>query len=442
MQFLYFHVFIFFNYRCLVCKNAAEVRKQKLDIKLDGDGAPVDNQSVGIVRRTDGNTRGMMTHFQSRHVDLLKDVADNKKIQDCKKEENKSKRKAIDDAVIEGVKLKQSKLTVNKNKDMALDIKPDPKFQKEWDRELTKFVNSTNVSYSLVGGEPFHNLISFLLKKARYSRVPPLKLKGRKQITRDNNNNAKEGHDKMFHILDHFKDKIVSIGFTSDVWSNRDMESFVSLTIQFLTDEMEIIRLVPYTSHFPQRHTGVNIKMKIEKMLEALGLDSNTITKYVCHDNAANCVLGFSLIDDMVQVFCICHTIQLCVRDALKEDVMGVSLSKLIKTSHELAKKVKMSGTMTQELKEACKAVGIKYTKLLPAQVTRWFSTEMNIASLLRVQGGVNYQNGGVTWKFQIKVGGFSEQFTLCFNQSSSYPNVLKQKPLQQAILLSQSFTS
>ena len=169
------------------------------------------------------------------------------------------------------------------------------------------------------------------------------------------------------------------------------MESFVSLTIQFLTDEMEIIRLVPYTSHFPQRHTGVNIKMKIEKMLEALGLDSNTITKYVCHDNAANCVLGFSLIDDMVQVFCICHTIQLCVRDALKEDVMGVSLSKLIKTSHELAKKVKMSGTMTQELKEACKAVGIKYTKLLPAQVTRWFSTEMNIASLLRVQGGVNY---------------------------------------------------
>ena len=109
---------------------------------MDGDGAPVDNQSVGIVRRTDGNTRGMMTHFQSRHVDLLKDVADNKKIQDCKKEENKSKRKAIDDAVIEGVKLKQSKLTVNKNMDVALDIKPDPKFQKEWDRELTKFVNS------------------------------------------------------------------------------------------------------------------------------------------------------------------------------------------------------------------------------------------------------------------------------------------------------------
>ena len=372
-----------FNSRCRVCKIKAEANNKTLEIAVKSDGVPEKVQPVGITKRLQGNTRCMIAHYQSHHVDLLPEVAKNKQMQLTKQEENSKKRKLLD-VNNEGVKMKQMKLTVNPAHDLALDVKHDPALQKEWDHEVNKFVALTNCSYSLVGGAPFRNLINWILRKARYTRVPPINLKDRKAIARDVMKDAEYNKDRIVHVIRHFKPTISSISLTADIWTDVNYRPYISLTLTFLTDEMELIRLVPFVSYFPQRHTGMNIKLKVEKMLQALEI--RDLNLFICSDNAANCKLGFSLLPGVEQMFCINHTIQLGVRDSLKEQSLGTNIKDLVSKCHELAKKVKKNTQMLNELAAACKDVGVNYTKMQLSQVTRWNSTAANIDSILKIQ--------------------------------------------------------
>ena len=88
---------IYLPFRCIVCKLAAKTDGKTLDMKINDDGDPGDSQPVGIVRRFDGNTRGMISHYQSKHLELLPELAKNREYQEKKKDENKRKRKEFDE---------------------------------------------------------------------------------------------------------------------------------------------------------------------------------------------------------------------------------------------------------------------------------------------------------------------------------------------------------
>jgi hypothetical protein len=61
-------------------------------------------------------------------------------------------------------------------------------------------------------------------------------------------------------------------------------------------------RFTPYVSHFPDSHTGVNIKLKLDTMISGIGLAKPDVKKYVVNDNAANAVLAIKLAPDLNQV--------------------------------------------------------------------------------------------------------------------------------------------
>ena len=372
------------NYaRCLICKNKAEAQNSSLELakgKL--------KQPFGIVKRTDGNTKCVSAHFMSAHPDRI----DEFKVNEQKRKDEMAKKQEKSQSLFK-LKMadgtKQLKLNKSKANDLVLSVKEDPEFQKLWDKSLLTFVSQTNCSFALVGGKPFQDLINVILKKGRYSRVPPLKLKSRFCIAKQSVKFADETRQNIVHIIRFFKTNLKGVSLTSDIWTDRNMMSYMSLTVSFLTPEMRLIRLVPFVTYFPQSHTGKNISLKVGEMLKLLELDDPTIKLYVSHDNARNCVLGFKLIDGMVQLFCVNHTIQLCLKDTFQMELIGSSVQDLLIKCHNLAVHIKKSSIMMHELESACRSTKQKFIKPVIANATRWNSTYANIHSLLRLEKAI-----------------------------------------------------
>ena len=54
--------------------------------------------------------------------------------------------------------------------------------------------------------------------------------------------------------------------------------------------------------YFPGSHTGAGIKVKLDKMIEELGLATPDLLKFAVNDNAANAKLAIKLSDYLIQV--------------------------------------------------------------------------------------------------------------------------------------------
>ena len=172
-------------------------------------------------------------------------------------------------------------------------------------------------------------------------------------------------------------------------------------TMSSFSRDWSLHRWTPYVKHFPDSHTGVAIKLKIEDMICALGLNEANILKFVVNDNAANAVCAIKLSPDLNQVsfivlvwiifpfkvLCANHTLQLAINDTFeKTAVAGSEMTTVLKKTCTLANFVKRSGPATLSLKAACKEEGVPYTTLKNPNQTRWNSKYSNIASVLKLK--------------------------------------------------------
>ena len=165
----------------------------------------------------------------------------------------------------------------------------------------------------------------------------------------------------------------------------------MSLTVHFLTEDMKLVKLVPFVKNLKERHTGRNIRLAIDLMLKKLGLDTVNIAKYVETDNASNARVAFRSHPSLISLFCLNHTLQLMVNDSLKSSILGSEVKKIVKNCQKIAVKIKKSPLLTEELKTACKETGVVYCSLKKSQATRWHSTLRNIQSLLKLQSAIAY---------------------------------------------------
>ena len=111
--------------------------------------------------------------------------------------------------------------------------------------------------------------------------------------------------------------------------------------------------MVPFVSCFNIKHTGVNINLELTEMFGELGLlDADGPKIYLCIDSAANMKLAVRIAEDVVDVRCSCHLIQLVVKDSLE-----LSPKDVVTRCQDLAVKVNRSPKMKAELKAACEIV-------------------------------------------------------------------------------------
>ena len=106
------------------------------------------------------------------------------------------------------------------------------------------------------------------------------------------------------------------ISFTSDLWNTTvSVNSLMSLTAHWLTEEFERKRAVLHAQAFDGSHTSDQIRMKFDEMFKQWKIEEDRI-HLVVRNNGSNMVKA--LTDASLPHFgCFAHTLQLVVHDGV-----------------------------------------------------------------------------------------------------------------------------
>ncbi|GMF62881.1 unnamed protein product [Phytophthora fragariaefolia] len=124
-------------------------------------------------------------------------------------------------------------------------------------------------------------------------------------------------------LKENLEDAFRFYSLTTDIWTSRVTESFISLTIHFVSDEFEYSSYTLEVSPFPGIHTGSKIAGKVGKMMHEWGLDVARVAKFV-RDNGSNIVKACN--DLGVEYFgCVAHSLHLGALAKFRKDVGEVN---------------------------------------------------------------------------------------------------------------------
>ncbi len=203
-----------------------------------------------------------------------------------------------------------------------------------------------------------------------------------------------------------------SVCLTIDLWSSRDMRSFIGITGHYI-ENFILHTIMLACNRFKGRHTADNIQATFEETVSEYGIGQKVLT--VVTDNAANMVKAFSLpgyeelsdedeenhgngedtsaqedIDcpetteeDMECIMiehvpCFAHTLQLVVRDGLKQ---AKPLHSVIAKASRLVAHVRKSTHATELFAD--------FNRLQMANDTRWNSQLKMLRSIIQVPSEV-----------------------------------------------------
>ena len=181
--------------------------------------------------------------------------------------------------------------------------------QKKVDDAIVEFLAESNSAFRIVDLESFKNMFSCINKK--------IKVKGRTFYSNLVTQKSDEMRKDLLSILDFMKNDIVTVSFTTDLWTSVNSDPYISLTLHFISKEWNLYRFCPYVKPFPQRHTGKNIKICLDAMIEELGLHELDIKLVSVNDNASNMKLGIRLSNYLEEYNCDIHTLELVIRDGV-----------------------------------------------------------------------------------------------------------------------------
>ncbi len=98
---------------------------------------------------------------------------------------------------------------------------------------------------------------------------------------------------------------------TTDLWSSRTTEPYISLTIHFIDEDFQLKSRCLQTAFFPEDHTSENIARGMREALTAWGLDERCLV-CITTDNAANMVKAAAL-NKWTRLQCFGHRLHLAI---------------------------------------------------------------------------------------------------------------------------------
>ena len=169
-------------------------------------------------------------------------------------------------------------------------------------------------------------------------------------------------------------DKIVSVAFTSDIWSSSvSPMSMLSLTAQFTDEKFELKRVVLHSQEFPGSHTADAIAKAFTYMFQAWGIPKEKV-HVILRDNASN-MAGLPSLPYMA------HTLQLAVNEGILAQRAVIDV---IATGRRIVGHFKHSPLAYSRLFDIQKKSNPQHLKRLQQDVpTRWNSTVAMLKSLL-----------------------------------------------------------
>lgn len=243
--------------------------------------------------------------------------------------------------------------------------------QKILDKQIARWLAESGVPFRVIDLPSFKKLINIANDK--------LKVRGRNFYSKLVTSLAEEARRDIIDILQYSKSHLKSVSFTTDIWTSRNGDPFISLTMHFITSDWELLNFTPYVHPFPERHTGKNISLVLDKLIEHLGLDILDLHLFSVNDSASNMIKGIRDSRYLVQYTCDIHKIENVIKDALKKTP---GMVKVITNTKKLAKLSLKSSVASQQLRAACDDCNLPYKKLVNPPNTRWSGFLMNLESV------------------------------------------------------------
>ncbi|RXN30789.1 zinc finger BED domain-containing 1-like protein [Labeo rohita] len=164
---------------------------------------------------------------------------------------------------------------------------------------------------------------------------------------------------------------------TTDLWSSRTMEPFLSLTIHYITDDWNLGSRCLQTSYFPAEHTAEEIAQGLKEALESWGFKEE---RQVCitTDNGTNVVKAASL-NDWTRLQCFGHRLHLAIEKSVKDPRIDCAVG----VCKKIVSAFSYSWKRRKELKKGQAEHHLPFHRLITETPTRWGSCQMMIQRVL-----------------------------------------------------------
>ncbi|XP_013880075.1 zinc finger BED domain-containing protein 1 [Austrofundulus limnaeus] len=170
--------------------------------------------------------------------------------------------------------------------------------------------------------------------------------------------------------------KLSHFALTTDMWSSRTCEPYLSVTIHFIED-WELKSACLQTSYFPQDHTGEHIAEALQDVLTNWKLNPAALVA-VTTDNGANVVKAVQL-NKWQRMQCFGHRLHLAIGHGMDDArvTRAISLCKKVVSSFSYSWKKR------RDLAEVQIQLGLPSHQLITETATRWGSRLLMIDRVL-----------------------------------------------------------
>jgi hypothetical protein len=171
----------------------------------------------------------------------------------------------------------------------------------------TKEKADANV-FSMLILKIYHITISYLMNKLNLGFSPP----HRNQVSQK----MEILYNHHYELLKYELKQVQGLSITFDFWSSRQMQSFLCITGQWYTDNIDPVSKIIDFSIFNYHHTGLDIARVVKEKLVALDI----YEKIVCItcDGAPNMIMACYYLNDKIpRIWCSAHRLHLVVINGL-----------------------------------------------------------------------------------------------------------------------------
>ena len=220
-----------------------------------------------LVKRTTGNTTNLRSHLEHHHKGLFQEFL---KLNAA----SQAPKKAKDEA--SGKDLTQA--SVQQSFAIVTPYEKTSKRYKEITQVITYFLAKDMMPLRTVEKPGF---IALVKKLDRRYDIPSRKYFSQEAIPNLYNTYTSKVKSELSQVL--------YFASTTDLWSSRTTEPYMSFTVHFITEDFEMKARCLETMYFPESHTGENIAKALREVLARWGLDEKQQIA-ITTDNGANVV--------------------------------------------------------------------------------------------------------------------------------------------------------
>lgn len=248
-----------------------------------------------------------------------------------------------------------------------------PESQKrKFDKLLLDLFITDYQPFSVVDDKGFKNFVSAL--------NPGYQLPNRKTIS---NSMIPAEYEKCMNVVKQELLSVTSVCLTTDSWTSVNNESYLAVTVHYVTDNFQLKSILLECSKLSKSHTSANLAQSIKNIIDKFHLGAKVLI--IVSDNASNIVGAVVNELKMKHFGCFAHTINLILQDGLKV----VDVKVLVERVKSIVSFFKRSSTGNEQLKTAQSQLGLEPKKLIKEVPTRWNSLFYMIERIVELKNPV-----------------------------------------------------